>query len=433
MTKQKILIFSLSAMFFLTASLVAYSFTEPTTMPSSYNPPINTGSTTQSKAGEIGASLFRDYNNPNYYVDPSGLTKLSKTYFKGGGGDVNQDGVADSTDVMIILQYLAGNIKLGDALFTTETRAEADVNGDGSIDVLDAELILNMVAGNYTTLEEAQLAGKHISDRAIDIDEDGYVRIKYWGGGSGDVNGDGNVQLGDALLIVQYVKGVRDFTDEQRYNADVNGDNDVDVLDATMIASLAMDQPLAEVRSHARTVKDRAIDVDGDGNIQFGGNVGNVLAKNVQVEGDVCLSNGKCLSELLNRLVFGNHSEADCTSAGGTVVYESGSTMGFCKFSSSTCPSGWTQYKNWSTTVASAIHSCTCQGNGCCSGTQTATQGANINGWADCGGHTPVFGSHTWSDTPVETTLLGARAGYCACYDCCWCSVNATVTDIGCY
>jgi hypothetical protein len=43
------------------------------------------------------------------------------------------------------------------------------------------------------------------------------------GGGSGDVNGDGNVTVSDALLIVQYVKGVRDFTDEQRYNADLNG------------------------------------------------------------------------------------------------------------------------------------------------------------------------------------------------------------------
>ncbi|MDD2494841.1 MAG: hypothetical protein PHE29_06565, partial [Tissierellia bacterium] len=91
------------------------------------------------------------------------------------------------------------------------------------------------------------------------------------------------------------------------------------------------------------------------------------------------------------------------------------------------------QYKNWSTTAASATHYCTCQGNGCCYGVQTATRGANINGWADCGGYTPVFGSHTWSNTPVESTLLGAKAGSCACYDCCWCSVQATVTEIGCY
>lgn len=435
MNKQKFLIFSLSALLFLSASLLVYSapWAEPTTMPSSYSPPINTSSTAQTKLGALTVPIIYDQNNSNYYIDPSGLTKLSKTYFQGGGGDVNQDGLVDSRDSLVIMQYLSGSIQLGDALFTPAIRAEADVNGDGNIDALDAELILSKYVGNYATIEEAQLAGKQISDKAIDIDDDGYVRIKYLGGGSGDVNGDSKASTLDALQIVQYTLGLRDFTDEQRYNADINGDNDVDMLDAVMIAQLNVGIPLAEVRSSSRAIKDRAIDIDGNGNVSFSGNIGNVLAKNVQVEGDVCLSNGKCLSDLLNRLVFGNHSETDCRNAGGTVVYESGSTMGFCKIIQSSCPSGWTQYKNWSTTVASATHSCTCQGNGCCYGVQTATRGANINGWADCGGYTPVFGSHTWSNMPVESTLLGAKAGSCACYDCCWCSVQATVTEIGCY
>lgn len=146
------------------------------------------------------------------------------------------------------------------------------------------------------------------------------------------------------------------------------------------------------------------------------------------------MANGKCLSDLLNRLVFGVHSYNDCENADGIVEYESGSSdLAFCKFTDSSCPVGWTQYKNWSETEASKARSCTCQGNGCCSGQQIATRGANINGWADCSGHTPVFGGHSWSNTPVETTLLGAKAGGCACYDCCWCSVNATVTAVGCY
>jgi len=72
MNKQKTLIFSLSAILFLALSFIAYSFTEPTTMPSSYNPPINTSSTAQTKTGEIGASLFRDADNSNYYINPSG-------------------------------------------------------------------------------------------------------------------------------------------------------------------------------------------------------------------------------------------------------------------------------------------------------------------------------------------------------------------------
>ena len=77
MNKQKTLIFSLSAMLFLAVSFIVYSWTEPTTMPSAYNPPINTSSTTQTKTGEIGASVFRDADNSNYYINPSGNSKIS--------------------------------------------------------------------------------------------------------------------------------------------------------------------------------------------------------------------------------------------------------------------------------------------------------------------------------------------------------------------
>ena len=79
MNKQKTLIFSLSAMLFLAVSFIVYSWTEPTTMPSSYNPPINTSSTAQTKAGEIGASVFRDADNSNYYINPSGNSVVSGT------------------------------------------------------------------------------------------------------------------------------------------------------------------------------------------------------------------------------------------------------------------------------------------------------------------------------------------------------------------
>ncbi|MDD2494839.1 MAG: hypothetical protein PHE29_06555 [Tissierellia bacterium] len=79
MNKQKTLVFSLSAMLFLAVSFIVYSWTEPTTMPSSYNPPINTSSIAQTKAGEIGASVFRDADNSNYYINPSGNSVVSGT------------------------------------------------------------------------------------------------------------------------------------------------------------------------------------------------------------------------------------------------------------------------------------------------------------------------------------------------------------------
>ena len=72
MNKQKILIFSLSAMLFFSLSFIVYSFTEPTTMPSSYNSPLNTSSTAQTKIGAITVPMVYDYNNTSYYIDPSG-------------------------------------------------------------------------------------------------------------------------------------------------------------------------------------------------------------------------------------------------------------------------------------------------------------------------------------------------------------------------
>ena len=79
MKKQKTLIFSLLAFFLIAISFVVYSapWAEPTTMPSSYNPPINTSSIAQTKTGEIGASVFRDADNSSYYINPSGNSIIS--------------------------------------------------------------------------------------------------------------------------------------------------------------------------------------------------------------------------------------------------------------------------------------------------------------------------------------------------------------------
>jgi len=86
-------------------------------------------------------------------------------------------------------------------------------------------------------------------------------------------------------------------------------------------------------------------------------------------------------------LVYGNHTADNCTSAGGTVVTTGGS-YDQCKFTAASCPSGWIQYLNWSTTApatssgAPAINcaSCSCPA---CSGLST--------------------GSHSWSNVARET------------------------------
>ncbi|MBI2044301.1 thrombospondin type-1 domain-containing protein [Candidatus Pacearchaeota archaeon] len=75
-------------------------------------------------------------------------------------------------------------------------------------------------------------------------------------------------------------------------------------------------------------------------------------------------------------LVNNVHTVAQCASAGGTVVDN------FCQFSSPSCPSGWTQYKSWSTTTAK-----TCNRN---------TVGA------ECG-DSCTTGSHGWQNKNIET------------------------------
>ncbi|MDD2227352.1 MAG: hypothetical protein PHH71_02075 [Clostridia bacterium] len=78
MRKQKILIFSLSILAFFLVSFVVYSWSEPTgTMPTSYTAPLNTSSTAQTKAGDLTAATFYDYNDSSYYIDPSGNSNIS--------------------------------------------------------------------------------------------------------------------------------------------------------------------------------------------------------------------------------------------------------------------------------------------------------------------------------------------------------------------
>ncbi|MDD4068404.1 MAG: hypothetical protein PHV65_05960 [Bacteroidales bacterium] len=57
-----------------------YSWSEPvTSMPSGYTAPLNTSSTAQTKTGELGASSFRDADDSNYYINPSGNSVVAGT------------------------------------------------------------------------------------------------------------------------------------------------------------------------------------------------------------------------------------------------------------------------------------------------------------------------------------------------------------------
>jgi hypothetical protein len=98
-----------------------------------------------------------------------------------------------------------------------------------------------------------------------------------------------------------------------------------------------------------------------------------------------------------------------------------------CRFNAGACPAGWTQYQSWTTTNPASPCSCNCNGSGCCSGAFVAT---HLYG---CGTPVATCTGHAWGNTPVEQIHAGAKAGGCACYDCCTCYIFAKIVQIGCY
>jgi hypothetical protein len=107
-----------------------------------------------------------------------------------------------------------------------------------------------------------------------------------------------------------------------------------------------------------------------------------------------------------NAMLFyggGTHVSSDCTSKGGTLVDDG--TYLFCKFAASSCPSGWTQYNNYSTTTSK-----TCSGIGGCPGCTTA--------------------NHTWSTAVVETCTAQLKLNFGCIPDL---PCTADITQIGCY
>lgn len=82
-----------------------------------------------------------------------------------------------------------------------------------------------------------------------------------------------------------------------------------------------------------------------------------------------------------NDIVNGVHTSAQCTAAGGT-VFTSGAIK-ICRFNSATCPSGWTNYLNWTTTTArscntSPVSPCCGNGTSCTTGSHAFSNSAAL-------------------------------------------------------
>jgi len=76
----------------------------------------------------------------------SGTTGCNPAY-----GDLNQDSRVDVTDLVILSNYLAGNLSQGSAPFTAGT-SFADLDGSGGVNSVDAVILQNHLAGNISCL-----------------------------------------------------------------------------------------------------------------------------------------------------------------------------------------------------------------------------------------------------------------------------------------
>ena len=66
-------------------------------------------------------------------------------------GDLNGDGRTDALDMVVMSNYLAGNVQAGSDPFRSPL-GKADVNMSGSVDAVDLVLLQNYLVGNINCL-----------------------------------------------------------------------------------------------------------------------------------------------------------------------------------------------------------------------------------------------------------------------------------------
>jgi len=95
-------------------------------------------------------------------------------------------------------------------------------------------------------------------------------------GGSGDVNGDGELDLIDAVSIAKYIDGLETFTPEQKIAADYDGDGIITYYDAYAIVNVTVGHSKEEaIRMAYSTVgiQDNGNSYKIDHNMNIGGNL----------------------------------------------------------------------------------------------------------------------------------------------------------------
>ena len=133
------------------------------------------------------------------------IAKWEKVEEKIAYGDVNEDGIINSLDVLRLMKYLEKGEKISE-----QAKKNADVNGDGKVNYVDIPLIMQILSNdNEKPLDSP------IKDYAL----------------HGDLNEDGLLTKEDYDKLNLYLLNNIDLSNQAKKNADVNGNGTIDEVD----------------------------------------------------------------------------------------------------------------------------------------------------------------------------------------------------------
>ena len=139
---------------------------------------------------------------------------LKETLTNAKYGDINMDGIVDENDLGTLGQAFIGSEW---CITSGQKWMNADLNNDGVVNYIDSIILHQYLDGKYSEI----LPDKHITDYAI----------------YGYVNEDDGITNGDLLRLGKYLSTEfnQSLTEQEYKNADVNNDGKVDYVDFALL------------------------------------------------------------------------------------------------------------------------------------------------------------------------------------------------------
>ncbi len=156
-------------------------------------------------------------------------------------GDVNGDGTVNVKDAGMILKFVQGNL-----IPTAEQVKTADIDGDGKVTKLDYLYLQGyFISGDNKSLPTFEdilkvveifenenyfsVSVRNGEEVSLVYKEEKSVPVPF------DVNGDGSVNVSDAVEIQKYLAGLVTLNKAQQKSADCNNDGIINITDAVYL------------------------------------------------------------------------------------------------------------------------------------------------------------------------------------------------------